>query len=788
MAEYVVAKPMNELAVRNAKYAGECTELHLANRNISALADRTVNEHNEFDRFVNLECLWVNNNYLTRLDGLDMNFRIKHIYAHKNKIDSLKDSSIGVMTFLHTLNLADNRLSDLKLTLDTLQRQHHLKELNLNGNPIAEEKDFRLHVLKKLPWLEVLDNHKITDIERKRSLKLRPLEDQMNLSSDILSTQPEIVQDKEKEEDQDNQEVAQQVEGSGDEVVIDDNSSNDEPSKVSFLATAAATAPATSTSTRLNQLIDRMKQKVKEKRICLKLHFLELDRRSEDCLRDDAVVDVLHLYALWPVEDGGVLPWETNRDDNDDGQQQHNDLSCCSTLQHSFLKKYSMPPPVRAKSGRDASAVNGHLFISYVKLCRDLEPAFGGRDMDDRERRAAEEWNNPLPEKTKVTLMLEKEMTIYQAEMAAEEERLKMSMVGLTEPKDQVVNSSFTIQRHSDRNSPTLSPWEVHALWHFFESLDQKHTNSLKQKGFKDAKLSGKLKRNDLIRGLDEMQYMGRTFCIPAQGVESQTIDPLNMTPADRRQMYDKIFIAFETVEEAAAAKEKAKQAAPEPPPVEETKPPAKMSKAEKLAAEKATAELQAAPPTPVVPVVEGYSWRNFLKGVLNGIVDPDTQLSLLPALTWSALTQDMLLEKSSDLFKEADLLQRRVLTGHESADDVRRIGEMVIHATRLEELAGFSPAPEETQEDDEVAAIAAAAKASAASSNATKAKITAKTGLATVTDAVTKFKSKLNHVKDDEVSVACTESPVETKEARRLALLRKKFRLTQEQVEMMGK
>jgi len=33
----VLAKPMNELAVRNAKYAGECTELHLGARNISAL-------------------------------------------------------------------------------------------------------------------------------------------------------------------------------------------------------------------------------------------------------------------------------------------------------------------------------------------------------------------------------------------------------------------------------------------------------------------------------------------------------------------------------------------------------------------------------------------------------------------------------------------------------------------------------------------------------------------------------------------------------------------------------
>jgi Leucine-rich repeat (LRR) protein len=184
--ENVVAKPMNELAVRNAKYAAECTELHLANKNISLLADRVNNnDQNEFDRFVNLEVLWCNNNKLTRLEGLDMNFRLKHIYAQNNKIATLKvhqlilisfpsfsppfrlmvlipsnmcsvfvcyfflfkmyifsvqDSSISEMTFLHTLNLSSNNLTDLKATLEVLQRRKHLKELNLNDNPIAEEK------------------------------------------------------------------------------------------------------------------------------------------------------------------------------------------------------------------------------------------------------------------------------------------------------------------------------------------------------------------------------------------------------------------------------------------------------------------------------------------------------------------------------------------------------------------------------------------------------------------------------------------------------------------------
>ena len=50
-----VAKPMNELAVQNAKYAAECTELHLAKRGITMLWDRDSFGKNEFERFINLE-------------------------------------------------------------------------------------------------------------------------------------------------------------------------------------------------------------------------------------------------------------------------------------------------------------------------------------------------------------------------------------------------------------------------------------------------------------------------------------------------------------------------------------------------------------------------------------------------------------------------------------------------------------------------------------------------------------------------------------------------------------
>ena len=54
-----VSDPYAELAVKNAKYVKACTELYLANKGIE--------EIDGFDRFVNLEVLWLNNNKVLSL-------------------------------------------------------------------------------------------------------------------------------------------------------------------------------------------------------------------------------------------------------------------------------------------------------------------------------------------------------------------------------------------------------------------------------------------------------------------------------------------------------------------------------------------------------------------------------------------------------------------------------------------------------------------------------------------------------------------------------------------------
>lgn len=74
----VQSNPLNELTVKNEKYVKNCTELYMAHCHISEIRN--------FERFVNLEVLWLNGNDISALEGLDQCFRIKELYLQDNGI------------------------------------------------------------------------------------------------------------------------------------------------------------------------------------------------------------------------------------------------------------------------------------------------------------------------------------------------------------------------------------------------------------------------------------------------------------------------------------------------------------------------------------------------------------------------------------------------------------------------------------------------------------------------------------------------------------------------------
>ncbi|OQR90371.1 hypothetical protein ACHHYP_05584 [Achlya hypogyna] len=178
-----VSEPHKELAVCNEKYVKNCTELVMAHRGIDVLGN--------FEPFVSLEVLWVNDNNIEKLTGLDTCFRIKYLYAQNNRIATVEGSLLH-FTFLRELRLFNNRLQDLHATLRTLSKLLHLHDLDLFGNPLAEEENYRLHVIAAIPSLEVFDRHVITSEERIAAKKLnlrRP--SHASRAANQLSKEPE---------------------------------------------------------------------------------------------------------------------------------------------------------------------------------------------------------------------------------------------------------------------------------------------------------------------------------------------------------------------------------------------------------------------------------------------------------------------------------------------------------------------------------------------------------------------------------------------------------------------
>ena len=63
-------------------------------------------------------------------------------------------------------------MRDLDVFLEFLSRFAFLEQLDLFGNPLAEEPDYRLKIIKAMPQIKILDRHKVTQIERNKADEL----------------------------------------------------------------------------------------------------------------------------------------------------------------------------------------------------------------------------------------------------------------------------------------------------------------------------------------------------------------------------------------------------------------------------------------------------------------------------------------------------------------------------------------------------------------------------------------------------------------------------------------
>jgi Leucine-rich repeat (LRR) protein len=83
---------------------------------------------------------------------------LKIVCLENNRLSTL-EGSLSNMKFLQVLLLNDNKLRNLDFNLNFLKPLSFLKNLNLFGNPMAEEPEYRSRVIFSLPSLEDLDRH-----------------------------------------------------------------------------------------------------------------------------------------------------------------------------------------------------------------------------------------------------------------------------------------------------------------------------------------------------------------------------------------------------------------------------------------------------------------------------------------------------------------------------------------------------------------------------------------------------------------------------------------------------
>ncbi|CAB3990020.1 leucine-rich repeat-containing 72-like [Paramuricea clavata] len=146
-------EPMHNTDVRQ----NDITELHFGERDVQRIGS--------FGKFKNLQRLWLNGNKLRRINCLHENFRLTELYLQHNLLVDIT-GSLRHLTELQVLMLQGNQLKHLTDVIHELGRMQRLQVLNLFGNPLAQDYDYRNYVIHNIKSLQRLDRREILKKER----------------------------------------------------------------------------------------------------------------------------------------------------------------------------------------------------------------------------------------------------------------------------------------------------------------------------------------------------------------------------------------------------------------------------------------------------------------------------------------------------------------------------------------------------------------------------------------------------------------------------------------------
>ncbi|XP_035761499.1 leucine-rich repeat-containing protein 23 [Neolamprologus brichardi] len=111
-----------------------------------------------------LQQLYLAQNAIKRLEGLEKLERLTTLHLRDNQLESLNGLSPS-MKCLQYLNARGNAITDAALRYIGVLSQS-LRVLVLSGNPVAENSEYRINVLTVVPQLERLDKNPVVPEER----------------------------------------------------------------------------------------------------------------------------------------------------------------------------------------------------------------------------------------------------------------------------------------------------------------------------------------------------------------------------------------------------------------------------------------------------------------------------------------------------------------------------------------------------------------------------------------------------------------------------------------------
>ena len=149
--------PFTELLQRLHEKAFDKEEIVMDHMGLTSIITEDIKQ------LPNLQVLYIPNNKITNLTGLEYNFRLYFLDARNNH---MTDFDLSKQQYMRELYLSGNKLTDLDRILAKLAHMHDLQVLDLRGNPLTLEKGYRGTVIRTFPTLKTLDGLDVMPSER----------------------------------------------------------------------------------------------------------------------------------------------------------------------------------------------------------------------------------------------------------------------------------------------------------------------------------------------------------------------------------------------------------------------------------------------------------------------------------------------------------------------------------------------------------------------------------------------------------------------------------------------